>query len=107
MPKDLKCEVCGDPTHIVAASPLGPVSIAMCLWCIRADRQPWYVLVGGLMNLDRGDVADWVQPYIKATCAYYRKTEDELWEEIGETYQRYVESCQRKEGWNNDQGESP
>lgn len=80
--QELECEVCGRPAIGVCSSPLGPVSHAFCRECLRADRQPWHTLIGGLAGCDKHTVADWVWPYIKATCAHYNKTEDELWEEV-------------------------
>jgi hypothetical protein len=41
--------------------------------------------------LERGHVADWFKPIIRATLEFYGKTEDELWEEAEAALLEYEE----------------
>lgn len=82
LPSPPPCWICGSPSIGVRSSPLGAISGAYCLDCLEANREPWGVLVGCLMGCERGEVADWVKPIIKATLAFYNKTEDDLWNEV-------------------------
>lgn len=87
------CDVCGKPSCGVCASPLGPISHAICSECVQVHRVPWGELVAGLYGVPRDAVADWVEPYLKATCAFYKKTEDTLWEEIEKFSKDYEAHC--------------
>jgi len=48
------------------------------------------------MGCERGQVAEWVQPVIDATVAFYGKTEDDLWDDVKQTWEEY-EAYMRKE----------
>lgn len=86
-----KCEVCGNPSVGVYASPLGAISCAFCKECGSKGRQPWFVVVGALMFVKRNELAEWTRPYVEATCAFYKKTEDELWAEVEKAQKEYEE----------------
>lgn len=90
------CEICGGPGALVCSSSLGPISHAYCPDCVTADREVWGTLVAGLWGCRKYSVADWVKPTIKATCEFYGKTGDQLWEEVEKFEQEYMEN-RRKE----------
>ena len=76
------CDVCnGGPCYVVA-SPLGPISIRICEECALKNRQPWYVLLGGLVGCQKRKVRPSIQSIIDATCEYYGRTENDLWNEM-------------------------
>jgi len=83
------CDICEKPAFMVAASPMGPISLAYCEECLDAKRENWNVLVGGLIGYEKGTEADWVKPIIEATLKFYNKTEDELWAEVKTTTEEY------------------
>jgi hypothetical protein len=88
--KTPKCEICQKPALGVCSSRMGAISHAYCEECIKAQREPWTTLVGGLFGVSRDDCADWVRPVIEATCKFYEKTEDELWNEVKKLEKEYV-----------------
>jgi hypothetical protein len=75
---------------------MGPVSHAFCKECLTAKRQPWGTLVGCLVGCAKDGVADWARPYIEATCKFYNKTEDQLWEEVEQLGKDYDEHMRRR-----------
>lgn len=78
-----KCEVCGSDDVIgVASSSMGAISLSWCLDCAQSNREPWHVLVGGLVGLKKGEEHEGIRCVIEETCAFYGKTEDQLWEEV-------------------------
>lgn len=85
----LKCEICGGVASGVASSALGAISHAYCNECLRANREVWTTLVGGLSGIRRGEEALWVKPIIQATLAFYGKTEEELWAEADVNWKDY------------------
>ena len=92
------CEVCGEKAIGVASSALGPISHAYCEECVALGREPWDTLVGCLWGIGDPDaVAEWVRPFIDATCSFYGKTEEELWAEIEELDKDYFEYCERQQ----------
>lgn len=93
---DLKCAICGKPACGVSCSPLGAISSAYCVECLQSPRESWPVLVGCLMGCERNQVAEWVQPIIDATVAFYGKTEDDLWGDVERSWTEY-EAYMRKE----------
>jgi hypothetical protein len=89
----LKCEICGNEATGVFSSCMGPISHAYCVECGKAGREVWTTLVGGLFGVTKETVAEWTQPVIDATCEFYGKTEDQLWEEVKkleESYEEYM-----------------
>lgn len=76
------CDICNGRAVGVTSSVLGAISFAICEDCATSNRQPWAVLVGGLYGTSKENVGDWVKPIIEETCAFYKKTEDELWAEV-------------------------
>jgi hypothetical protein len=99
---ELKCVICCQPAAGVFASAFGPISHAYCVDCGRADREEWNTLIGGLMGLRRADVSDWAKPCIAATCAFYCKTEDELWAEVDAAtrdYEAAMDSSERDDAF--------
>lgn len=94
---ELKCEICRNPAAGVASSCFGAISHALCADCAMANREPWSTLVGGLMGLQRDGAAEWTKPFIEATCAFYGKTEDELWVEVAEATAGYEECMNESE----------
>ena len=50
--------------------------------CALKNRQPWYVLLGGLVGCQKGKVRPSIQSIIDATCEYYGRTENDLWNEM-------------------------
>lgn len=93
--KKLKCGVCGKPAIAVVASIFGAISYATCIECANAGREPWTHLVGGLVGCKRGQLIDGIQEFIDATCKYYNKTEDDLWNEIEQLCKDYEEYMKR------------
>lgn len=96
MTSELKCEVCQKPAIGVCSSVMGAITHGFCRECLTANRQPWTTLVGGLIGCARDHVADWTRPYIEATCEFYGKTEDELWEEVERVSKEYDEHMRRE-----------
>jgi hypothetical protein len=93
------CEICGKEEAIgVCSSCMGPISHAYGRECLEAGREVWSTLVAGLFGLSKDHVADWVRPIIEATCAFYGKTEDELWAEIKTLEEEYDAYCRQSEG---------
>jgi hypothetical protein len=87
---DLKCEVCGQPALGVCSSAFGAISHAYCRECLTAGREVWSTLVGGLVGVGGpDDVVEEVKPRIAATCAFYKKTEARLWQEIDQLMKDY------------------
>lgn len=82
MSKELTCEICHKPAIGVASSSLGPISHAYCRECVNAGREVWTTLIGGLMTLDPVRVAERMRPIIEATCKFYNRTEEQLWDEV-------------------------
>jgi len=93
---DLKCEVCGEPALGVCCSSLGAISCAFCEECLVLERQPYEVLLGGLSGLDGPEhVAEWVKSIIAATCEFYKKSENEMWDDVRQgdaEYEEYVKN---------------
>ncbi len=89
------CDICNKPAKGVASSPLGPISNAYCQECLDARREPWGVLVAGLYGVNGSEaLIDWARPIVKATLAFYNKTEEQLWAEVkqfGDEYEAYLE----------------
>ncbi len=54
------------------------------------------MLVGGLIGVERGHVADWVKPVIEATLKAEDKTEDELWEDVDKSAREYREAMEKE-----------
>jgi hypothetical protein len=81
---ELKCCICKQPAIGVACSPFGAISSAYCADCLQSGREQWSILVGGLYGCPREDVHDAVRYVIKVTCEFYKKTEDEFWQEVKE-----------------------
>ncbi len=93
---ELKCWICDQAAVGVRASALGAISGAYCLECLSTGREPWSVLVGGLMGCERGQVGNWVTPVIEATLAFYEKTEDDLWAAVEQAGANYEKHCQEE-----------
>lgn len=89
--EEMKCEVCGQTAIGVYCSTTGAISFAYCRECVENLREPWSALVANCSTLERGHVADWFKPVIKATLEFYGKTEDELWEEAESAWKEYEE----------------
>ena len=89
---ELKCEICKKPAAGVASSPMGAISHAYCTECLHEDREVWTTLIGGLIGLEPGETAEWVKPRIQATCKFYNKTEQELWDEVKKFTIEYYEA---------------
>lgn len=79
------CWICEQAAIGVRASAIGAISGAYCLECLSTGREPWAVLVGGLVGCERGQVGNWVVPIMEATLSFYGKTEDEFWDEVEKT----------------------
>lgn len=97
VPMVLLCEICGKSTVNVVSSRVGAISCAYCQECIEQGREPWDVLVGGLYGLTSDSVADGVRPTIEATCAFYGKTEAELWAAVQRLEKSYDEYMRERE----------
>ncbi len=83
------CQICGEPSTGVLNSACGPVSIAYCAECATNHREPWGLMVACCSMLNRGEVAEWLKPYIKGTLDFYGRTEDELWTEADTALAEY------------------
>jgi hypothetical protein len=79
---DRPCDICTATPTSVCSSALGAISHAYCAACLASDREVWTTLVGGLVGLSREKIGAWIRPHITASCAFYEKTEDELWDEV-------------------------
>lgn len=92
-----KCDICGSTEDvIVCCATAGAVSHAYCKVCMEANRECWGTLVGGLMGVaGPDDVSDSFKPIIKATCEFYGRTEDELWEAVSRAENEYCEAERR------------
>lgn len=93
------CEVCHKPGDGVYSSALGPISHAYCRECLEAHREVYGTLMAGLYGVERENVSEGVQQIIKATLAFYNKTEDELWEHVEafrKEYDAYVDRVRRQ-----------
>ncbi len=91
----MTCDICGGPDAVLAASFLGPISTTSCKTCYLENRVPWFILVGGCFSLTRDTISDWLKPTIAATCKFYNKTEDDLWNEVVKLEQDYKAECDK------------
>ena len=93
------CDICQGPAAGVVSSVLGAISYAICTGCAGKNVEPWPILVGGLYGLERGQVAQWVEPIIRDTLEFYGRTEDQLWEDVAaltRDYQAYLQAKQEE-----------
>jgi hypothetical protein len=91
--KPNKCDICGSSENVmVACSTAGAVSHVYCHECMKSNREVWGTLVGGLMGLTKDEVSESFNPIIKATCEFYGRTEEELWEEVSQAEEEYFEA---------------
>lgn len=97
MNKELICDVCKENEAVgVASSPFGAISSAYCGECLRAKREEYWILVGGLAGCrSMDDVAEWTKPYIKATLEAEGKTEEELFQDVEAAWQEYTEEMRK------------
>jgi len=93
--KKLKCQVCGKTAVDVISSVFGAISYASCIQCMQANREPWDIVVGGLVGCKRGHIIEDVNIFIDATCKFFNKTEDDLWAEIEKVSNEYDEHMKR------------
>lgn len=92
---DLNCVICGKKAAGVCSSQMGPVSHAYCSECLYFHREEWNTLIGGLFGLDKDSTADWVKPIIIATCEFYNRTEEELWNAVDKATEDYEDYCSK------------
>ena len=89
-----KCDVCGQQTEVVVAcSVMGPVSLAYCQVCLQQKREPYGVVVAGLVgcfpeSLD--DIRPALYPYIHATLKAEGKTVEQLLADIRAAEEEYM-----------------
>lgn len=88
------CVICGNVSIVVCSSSVGAISHAYCQECLDLGREEWNTLIGGLFGLSRDNIAGWMKSIIEATCAFYGKTEDDLWNDIARIDAEYEEYCE-------------
>jgi len=95
------CDVCGEREAVgVACSAMGAVSIAYCAECLRVGREPYALVIGGLMgSSSMEDVADWLRPIVEATLEAEGKTQEQLFADIAALEQEYRHLHETRGGW--------
>jgi hypothetical protein len=82
------CDVCGGAAKGVAASSLGPISLAYCQECLSRGAEPigmWHLTIGLC------DGPDGVRPEFTEHAASYKNGRYIGWDEIASSYSPEVE----------------
>jgi len=91
-----KCEICGKESVGVCCSCMGAISHSYCEECLNEGREVWTTLIGGLYGLTKKTMHPDIQFVIDATCKFYNKTEDELWQEVEQLEKDYDDYMRRE-----------
>lgn len=93
MPFELRCDVCGNPARVVAASAYGATSYAFCDDCLEKGLEPYsgvvaYIACAGYFPEDIDEV---YRADVRRMLPLWGKTEEEFIRDVDEMIRRLGE----------------